>query len=316
MIGIMTDLRNKALMLEKACYWPDCNQPAIYNSHFVQRNGPLRLAQEDDVVYELRERHRGLVVDYRFRRLQIHETFIFRGFCQQHDLTLFKPIERSDVDWRDPSALVLLSYRGFLNEIRKKEKNIDWWLMGLRHKELAAHPYRDLWKLRIQSTQEELKIAEPLNRELVECIRSGNSDPFYFDTDTVLPSWSVITSSVLDLPARQGGWNTGIFFHMIPEPGNVTRVVFGVDAVLKTKLRTKLRRCRSEPDGITKFLTSLLIKSTETWCCNPSWFKKYIEPEVDMILATYLRFLPHDQKMHTVPFDLFAQPPRAVSDGG
>ena len=51
----------------------------------------------------------------------------FKGFCNEHDTSLFKEIEMIDTDFSIYKNQLILTYKAISNEFRKKEVLLDWY---------------------------------------------------------------------------------------------------------------------------------------------------------------------------------------------
>jgi len=126
-MGIATTLRNKARARPKRCYWPDCTELAVDRSHFLPKSLVLSLLGEDGCVVEFREHDLVGVTNNVFKKVGLKKAFTFRGFCEKHDNHEFRSIEKEGADFTAPLAQLLCAYRASLNELRKIEKNLDWY---------------------------------------------------------------------------------------------------------------------------------------------------------------------------------------------
>lgn len=151
--------RNDAHTEPRVCYVPGCIQPAIW-SHLMQKNGQLsELADASGHVVEpttddpFRARKAGDGhVNYYFRKIHKNEAFTFLGFCNEHDTNLFRSVETPGADITAGNGPMLLSYRGFLNELQKIENNRNWYRRIFKDRELlegmACHEARRLARIR------------------------------------------------------------------------------------------------------------------------------------------------------------------------
>jgi hypothetical protein len=121
---ILNKLFKRASSQPRVCSFPGCTNSAI-NSHILQKNGILngiqqdghiRISQTDFLNPEL----------FHFKREGINQSFTFKGFCPDHDKSVFSPIEDFEIDFEDYRSQLLFNYRTVLNENVRKEVLLDW----------------------------------------------------------------------------------------------------------------------------------------------------------------------------------------------
>src|SRR4051794_6123097 len=108
--------RNKLPPLGGCMYWGEsCSNPI--GSHSISRSWLQQIA-ESGHVYHLRlnverapHEPSAVILD----RVGINEASVFPGFCDQHDTTLFRPIECEPFTGT-PEQLHLLAYRSICRE--------------------------------------------------------------------------------------------------------------------------------------------------------------------------------------------------------
>lgn len=114
--------------------WPclinDCRANAI-NSHLLQKNGILNTISEDGHLYEIRSKDVFSFEEnepaLEFKLVGIDkEALSLPLFCNNHDTRYFKPIETEPINFTYYKTFLLLSYRAVCGEIRKKERNIEF----------------------------------------------------------------------------------------------------------------------------------------------------------------------------------------------
>ena len=115
-------IRNK----KRKCFVSGCKMNAI-QSHVIWKNGILsKIADRSNHLIELNVQKIFRGEKLEFTSTGINSILAFKGFCNQHDHDIFKPIERSNIDFFNIKNQILISVRGLFFELRKKEMNIEW----------------------------------------------------------------------------------------------------------------------------------------------------------------------------------------------
>lgn len=118
-------VRNK----NRSCMYSYCSQKAI-KSHVLQKNGILKQISENNHIIELKPANLFEIHDKgisNFKKVGVNNAYTFKGFCNQHDCEIFKPIEKnSKLNLQNPLQQALFSYRGLCQEIRRKEIAIEF----------------------------------------------------------------------------------------------------------------------------------------------------------------------------------------------
>ena len=119
------DIFLKSFKKDRICFNPGCKEIAI-NSHILSKNGIIRSISQNKHLYLVDNSRYLFQQKLRFNKIGINDALTFKGFCQKHDNEIFRSIEQnSDINFSNYSTQLLLSYRGILNELRKKEILID-----------------------------------------------------------------------------------------------------------------------------------------------------------------------------------------------
>lgn len=195
--GRLFQLRVKTYKKGFPCFAECCNQPAI-DSHILQKNGILHHIAEKKHLMTLN--NNNITGSYKFERIGVNDIFTFKGFCNTHDTEIFKPIESGDFLLTDYKNQLLLSFRGLLNELRKKEILIEYFnailsdpelsyylntqmlMMNIQNQKLAINDmqkFKDLFETDIQTGSENFRF---IVREL-DRIPVCTSAIFSFETD-------------------------------------------------------------------------------------------------------------------------------------
>lgn len=225
--GIKQKHFRKTIEKKRICYKDDCTLMSI-NSHILQKNGYLSNISENSHVTEIgdfafKEKR------FQLRDVGIKNAFSFWGFCNSHDTEIFKAIETDpeNIDFESYKVQFLLSYRGALNQIQKKEICIDTkerWLNDPLLKDKI-----DVEKIEENIFAEKLAIIEGhhwLNRFKNDMESSSSNSLFKFHT-VRLPFIPICSSSVftyetteeINKMVAEGNEEdilTDIFFNLIP----------------------------------------------------------------------------------------------------
>lgn len=284
--------RRKARDLAKRCFEPGCDKIAGDRCHFVQRRGLLSEVAEYSHVYELREAFHDAEWPHRsrFDRIGCKEAFTFRGFCEHHDDKIFAPIEKQAerIHLRSEISALLFSYRALLNELRKKEKNLDWMEYNFHDPRLADSPRRAEWESVSDRESFALQCAAPVVAAFNHDIAAGKSSHFSFEIIET-PRLPVITSATYGASVVVGEtaatwsvmtkWN---FVTVLPA-GESTLVIVGTTGNA-SELQRFAAEARRSADVTQRYITDVMIRWCETWCCHPCWYRQEVAPRESQIL--------------------------------
>ncbi|HEX7869466.1 MAG TPA: hypothetical protein VF455_05065, partial [Chryseobacterium sp.] len=122
-IKLLESFRKKAHVFPWKCMAPKCKKTAI-SSHVLQKNGVLSTIAKDRHLIEAKpvtmwELNENSATN--FSKIGINDAFTFPGFCSEHDNSIFKNIEKKELDFTDYGVQLLFSYRGLCQEIRRKQ---------------------------------------------------------------------------------------------------------------------------------------------------------------------------------------------------
>lgn len=283
---ILNKLFKKALDQPRNCSYPGCNKPAI-NSHVLQKNGILngiqnsghiRVSEADFINPEL----------FYFKRKGINKSFTFKGFCSDHDKTIFSPIEDYEINFEDYKSQLLFTYRTVLNERYKKEVMLDW------HKfQKESYSLRGVVDFaRLDKTDEQQKIGIKDINYYIEKVESDiitNTENFTFKVRYTKPSEICLAShfsyettreqlKIIDKTGNDFNLLTAIFISFFPiEAENV--LVMGYLKEHEGKCGTFVNSffdCTE--DILFKKISNLLLCRCEMWACSDQFYFKLIKP--------------------------------------
>lgn len=102
------------------CFFPTqpaCKKPAI-KAHSIQNQGVLReLAEDGHVIILQVTQDLDDAPQVEFKRVGRNKATTFSGLCNEHDTSLFRPIDCQPFDINKEEHLFLLSYRSVLREL-------------------------------------------------------------------------------------------------------------------------------------------------------------------------------------------------------
>lgn len=111
----------------RKCLVDGCEKIAI-KSHTLQKNGILKQISEKNHLYQFsnvppfQKADKG---NFEIKRIGINDVYTFPGFCKEHDSSIFKLIEKSQLEIDSNKSINLFSYRALCQEIRRKEIALD-----------------------------------------------------------------------------------------------------------------------------------------------------------------------------------------------
>lgn len=125
-IGAITKVSKNRDNHSKVCLIPYCTNKAI-NSHSQQKGGPLASIAENGQVYATsRNTLKNLLrKNDRYNLQPIAKVTRFRGFCVEHDTSLFNEIENFPIDPHSRKHQFLLFLRSFCFEYATKRDSYE-----------------------------------------------------------------------------------------------------------------------------------------------------------------------------------------------
>lgn len=120
----LTEQKKTLYEQPQQCMCPNCTEMAI-SSHVMQKGDILSSIAPNRHLYYI-EPHYFSKLPLKYNRVGINKVMTFDGFCNQHDTSIFKPIEVPNVDWRSNEAQFLISYRTLCRELRQQDLTFEF----------------------------------------------------------------------------------------------------------------------------------------------------------------------------------------------
>lgn len=277
---------------KRICSVKGCEKTAI-NSHILQKNGILNCISEENHVRLLSHDFfkDNLVF---FKRVGVNEAFTFKGFCSEHDSEIFKPIENNEIDFEDYNNQLLFAYRTILNELVKKNINIEW-----RKRQSSDDILKniiDIDILREANEQERLGIEDiqyvlnKINEDF-----KGTSKQFVFKVRYVSSNNVCLASHFTFESVRTRSENisktgkdlerlTNIFVSYFPLEGeNVFMIGYLKECEDRCgKFVQDFFDCNE--DILKKKISNLLLCRCEMWTCSETFYQTKILPQEKKII--------------------------------
>lgn len=290
----LSEIKQKSEKKKRTCMFDSCHDIAI-KSHVLQKNGILRDMSVDNHLiervstnfFEIQEKG---ISD--FKRVGVNNVFTFNGFCQRHDSEIFKSIETDKTLCLDnPNQQLLFCYRGLCQEIRRKEIAYEW-ISDIRN--VFPKEYLLILNSLADGYIDGLKNLNYFKTELEECIKSKNSDKFYFETleiDRIELCISVpLNVGELEIPEENNyeKWRnnkkipfTTSFINVFPK-GSSSYVIVGFHKEFPCQWTINLieKIKKSNKKEILKELSDLVSLRLEFWALSLTLFDKIDKEEI------------------------------------
>lgn len=285
-----TNIKNKlfedAKRCVRLCMHQNCSKNAI-KSHVLQKNGILNTIAENGHIMEFGI-HPFDANLFKFKKVgldNINNPFIFMGFCQEHDTSIFESIEKNQANYHEYKNQLLVNYRGLLNEKRKKEILIDWNNSRLLHDELKGQEDADKLKEEIQGYELANEDCKYLIDKMEEDLfLQKDTKNFIFHTKSIskipICCSAVFTYETTDEinEMRENEPLTYIFLTIFPlETETLFIVGYSVDRQHKCQNYIDDMLSKTENE-LLELLSSILIGQIETWITSVSFYEENLKP--------------------------------------
>lgn len=281
----------KALEKTRKCCAPSCENNAI-NSHILQKNGILSMIESDG---HLRLSVTDFIKDdlFYFKREGINKAFTFKGFCEIHDNSIFKPIEDYLIDYECYKNQLLFAYRTILNELRRKEVLLDWDENQMQDEILKTVIDTGLMKA---SGEQYKQAIFDLNyyKEKLESDLNKDTENFIFKVrytsskEICLAShFTFETTRERDVEIKKNGKD----FEILCEIFICFFPLDGENVLLMGYLKEFESKCSSfvndffdcDEDTLFKKISNLLMCRCEVWACSENFYSEKIKPRESQI---------------------------------
>lgn len=299
---LIRDVNNKS----RTCFCASCNNLAIY-SHVLQKNGFISSIAEEGHVYK----HEYYFPDekFRFKKVGINQVFTFKGFCSYHDDSLFKEIEKKNVNLNDYKTNLTFAYRVIAQEIVKKKIAIEVCETKI-HEGLG-----DVSNLKSNINAQKLGIEDAIyTQKIIENnLNTPNLKDFnvyfrYVEFLNVCASGVYTfetTKEINEMPLEISKLPlTDIFVNILPYCGK-TFVSFVVLKTNSLNCNTYLsNKWKLSDELFVKFLSDVLLSQMENWIISPSFYEK-IKKDENIIADITIKALETDNERFDIDYNLF-----------
>lgn len=311
-------LKANAKKAKRVCGYPDCNEVAI-DSHLLQRNGVLKQQSAGHgVLYELTD-HAFDKKLLKFKLTGISNTLSFFGFCSDHDNSVFTIVETPPVNYYDYQVQMLMSFKAFVNEIRKKEVVIDWYNRVLGSNEIRDYKSQNFLKY-ISANKEQFELGLADGEALKECFYNelrNHSIPqqFLFFTRE-MPRVELTASGVFTFETSKEIFIktklspeevvlNDVFFHFIPLQDKNIAIIGCLKKSSPKCLEFVNEFLQGTDDEVLKKISDTLILQLENWLMSIEFYKKYIQQRENLIIDYILAGHKHFHERDSATLNLF-----------
>lgn len=285
----------KCVAKRRNCCSPNCHNDSI-NSHLLQKSKFLKTLSPVGHVYE----YNSLPfygTPAHFSRRGINEAFTFKGFCREHDDTIFSHIEKDLFDPFDYKSQLLLSYRAIANERRKKQIIVDWYNQFKKDDTIKNSFAPGVLDLLIDNNEAGRKDLEFYERECLKNLDSVDVKLFTFLVLSV-DNVEVFASSTFNLETGDELYKIRMneLSGLIQKPINNMTVhlipiaekqyfIIGYHNSYPQSINYTSKIARGSEKEILKSISDILIQRIETWGCSERTFEKFIRNREKEIIA-------------------------------
>lgn len=122
---LFDEAMSKAMSRPAMCMHPSCNKKAI-KTHILQKSLILNPIAPNNHLYCFQPNSSFNNQILHYRRVGINSAMTYQGFCNEHDCSIFKPIENENVDWSNIHSQYILGYRTVCRELDIKQRMVDF----------------------------------------------------------------------------------------------------------------------------------------------------------------------------------------------
>ncbi len=302
---------------DRTCYYPGCKDFAI-NSHILMKNGILNGISNNNHLYRISRPNIFIENFAKFEKIGINDALTFKGFCPKHDHSIFKKVEDgNNLDYYDYNTQLLLSYRGILNELRKKEINkefLQWIINSDKIKFIINKP--EIFNSSLNGTLYGIKDIEFYKEILEKNIHDNSLKDFKF-IKLDYPKLDICTSSFFsfvynenleyDIMFDSYYLPPAVIFNLIPTSTYLVILI----GYLK-KFESRIKSFINTFQDLTyahqlKRLSDFLLLNIETWVCSPTLYETILKKNESKIIEIFVNSLLVPENERTVDFNMFQE---------
>lgn len=296
------------------CCFKGCNKKAI-SSHLIQKEGIIsKIAPNRHVYQNMDDPFNNNLTPFKKRGINI--AFTFKGFCNEHDTSLFKKIETDveDVDFNDYKNQLLFTYRAVMKGKREKENTKKKWSILLTDNPLLRLEY-----LHERIDQIDLSIQDVTYYEdiLLNNLSSESRDFIFFTRFTNFNEVCLSSISTYDTAEEllnyQQMWGIqkertcNFIINYFPISLDKNILIIGY-------LKSDERYCGewinniidSEENKLWEYLSLIMLRMTENWIISESIYEQNIVPNEDKIFSIFKECALHMNERSPVSINLFS----------
>ena len=295
------------------CIIDGCAEKAI-NSHLLQQNGILDNVSTEGHLIEYKQTDpftwRKDVPPFEMKKIGKKKAFSLPLFCNNHDTTIFKEIEKHPIDLEHYRVHLLLSYRVVCAEIRKKEINVEQFKRILNAESLKGGGGSKQIELAKEGNELGIKDLEKY-KKLFEEELDNETSQFTFKVYEY-PFLDIYGSAIFSpidyfiTDPKQVAPLYSVFIHVIPYNDKTYIIVGYANDYVDDWIKRYVDSWKNlEEEDFEKHLTKLFAAHIENWGMSPDLlaeikeenlkkFKKYIALNANNLS-------PHQQ----IEFNLF-----------
>ncbi len=302
-----------ALSKARICSVSGCNENAI-NSHILQKNGALNgIAQEGHIRLSQTDFHKDNL--FYFKKEGINKSYTFKGFCKEHDSSIFAPIEDDLIDFENYNNQLLFAYRNILNEKVRKEVLLDWY--EYKRQDNILKKVIDIDLLEQIEEQEKLGISDlDYYVKIFENDLNNNEESFVFQfrytssKEICLASqFTYETTRVREEEIQKNGKDfellTEISVSFFPLDGENV-LLMGYLKESETKCGTYVKAFFDVPENeLMKKLSNLLMCRCEMWACSEDFYNEKIKQREEKINLIFLESTSSIDEDRDINFNIF-----------
>lgn len=271
----------KALESKHNCESKNCPQNAI-NSHIIQKNRILdKISERGKVI--ISEVDMFDFDSFPFKEIGLKNALIFKGFCNEHDTILFRPIEQIDkIDYTNHDNLLLFNYRTLVNEKRRKENLITYWTSLIEDKSISVNNVELESEIK-NAELDIIDIAKMLESLTIDLYSSPKSPKYTFNVYKTSRK-EVCLSSLFTHKIDNKGNPHDIIINYFPINDKENILILGYPKTSEKECGPWSRsfRKKSEKEIFTE-INKLLFRKCEMWACSKGLFETKIKPIEDKI---------------------------------